>query len=137
MRIRSWLVGVELETGELWRRRVAGPPSRIPDVLGSRCEGARLVYEAEPTGFGLARAGLERGVDVLICSPGSVPRASGDRVKTDRRDAERLLGSWRAGQLSFVRVPTVAGIDGCFSLALPCRRFLTFASRRLPCPGRR
>jgi transposase len=70
--------------------------------------GACLVYEAGPTGFGLARAGAERGVDVVVCSPGSVPRASGDRVKTDRRDAERLLSSWRAGQLSFVRVPTVA-----------------------------
>jgi transposase len=104
----SWLVGLELDTGELWRRRVAGPPSRILDVLGPRCEGARLVYEAGPTGFGLARAGIERGVEVLICAPGSVPRASGDRVKTDQRDAERLLGSWRVGQLSFVRLPTVA-----------------------------
>jgi transposase len=104
----SWLVALELDTGEVWSRRVAGPPSRILDVLGPRCVGARLVYEAGPTGYGLARAGAERGVEVLICSPGSVPRASGDRVKTDRRDAERLLGSWRAGQLSFVRLPTVA-----------------------------
>jgi len=104
----SWLVGLELDTGEVWRRRVAGPPSRVLDVLGPRCAGARLVYEAGPTGFGLARAGAERGVEVLICSPGSVPRASGDRVKTDRRDAERLLGAWRAGQLTFVRLPTVA-----------------------------
>lgn len=104
----SWLVGLELDTGELWSRRVAGPPSGILDVLGPRCEGARLVYEAGPTGFGLARAGLARGVEVLICSPGSVPKASGDRVKTDRRDAERLLGAWRAGQLTFVRLPTLA-----------------------------
>jgi transposase len=104
----SWLVGLELETGEVWSRRVAGPPSRILDVLGPRCVGARLVYEAGPTGYGLARAGAERGLEVLICSPGSVPRASGDRIKTDRRDAERLLGAWRAGQLSFVRLPTVA-----------------------------
>lgn len=104
----SWLVGLELDTGELWRRRVAGPPTRVLDVLGPRCAGAQLVYEAGPTGFELARAGIERGVEVLICTPGSVPKASGDRVKTDRRDAERLLGAWRAGQLSFVRVPSVA-----------------------------
>lgn len=104
----SWLIGLELDTGEVWSRRVVGPPSRILDVLGPRCAGARLVYEAGPTGFGLARAGAERGVDVLICSPGSVPRASGDRVKTDRRDAQRLLGAWRAGQLTFVRLPTLA-----------------------------
>lgn len=104
----SHLVVLELDSGELWRRRVAGSPTRILDVLGPRCAGARLVYEAGPTGFALARAGAERGVEVLVCSPGSVPRASGDRVKTDGRDAERLLGSWRAGQLSFVRIPTVA-----------------------------
>ena len=104
----SWMVVLELDTGELWRRRVTGPPSRILEVLGPRCEGARLIYEAGPTGFGLARAGAERGVEVLICSPGSVPRASADRVKTDQRDAERLLGAWRAGQLSFVRLPSVA-----------------------------
>lgn len=104
----SWLIGLELDSGELWRRRVAGPPSRLLDVLGRLGAGTRLVYEAGPTGFGLARAGAERGVEVLVCSPGSVPRASGDRVKTDQRDAERLLGCWRAGQLSFVRVPTPA-----------------------------
>ena len=104
----SWLVVLECETGEVWHRRVAGPPSRVLDVLGPRCEGARVVYEAGPTGFGLARAGVERGVEVMICSPGSVPRAPGDRVKTDRRDAERLLSCWRAGQLTFVRLPTVA-----------------------------
>ncbi|MCA1699198.1 MAG: hypothetical protein LC790_09985, partial [Actinobacteria bacterium] len=38
----------------------------------------------------------------------SVPRAAGDRVKTDRRDAERLLRLWRAGELSLVRVPSPA-----------------------------
>jgi len=60
------MVGLELDTRELWRRRVAGPPSGILDVFGPRCQGARLVYEAGPTGFGLARAGAERDVEVLI-----------------------------------------------------------------------
>src|SRR5579859_4870134 len=39
---------------------------------------------------------------------GRFPRKPGDRVKTDRRDAERLVRSLWAGELSFVRVPTVA-----------------------------
>src|SRR6266498_2373072 len=47
-------------------------------------------------------------VEVVVCAPGSVPRAVGDRVKTDRRDAERLLRLWRAGELSLVRVPSPA-----------------------------
>src|SRR5215211_4423691 len=71
-----------------------------------RSSDARLIYEAGPTGFGLARAGVELGVEVVVCAPGSVPRAAGDRVKTDRRDAERLLRLWRAGELSLVRVPS-------------------------------
>ena len=45
---------------------------------------------------------------MVVCAPGSVPRAAGDRVKTDRRDAERLLRLWRAGELSLVRVPSPA-----------------------------
>ena len=42
-----------------------------------------------------------------MCAPGSIPRKPGERVKTDRRDAERLVRSLLAGELSFVRVPTV------------------------------
>ncbi|HEV2771970.1 MAG TPA: IS110 family transposase [Thermoleophilaceae bacterium] len=103
----SWLAGLELATGELWSRRVRGEPSPLAEVVARLGSGTRLVYEAGPTGFGLARAGAEQGVDVVVCAPGSVPRA-GDRVKTDRRDAERLLRLWRAGELSLVRVPSPA-----------------------------
>src|SRR5215216_6978780 len=37
--------------------------------------------------------GAQLGVDVVVCAPGSVPRAAGDRVKTDRRDAQRLFAA--------------------------------------------
>jgi transposase len=47
-----------------------------------------------------------RGLDVRVCAPGSIPRAPGDRVKTDRRDAERLARLLLSGGLSFVRVPS-------------------------------
>ena len=49
------------------------------------------VCEAGPTGFGLVRAGRERGIDVRVIAPGSIPKGPGDRVKTDRRDAIRLV----------------------------------------------
>ena len=68
----------------------------------------RAVYEAGPTGFGLARAAVDRGIDVRVVAAGKVPRASGDRVKTDRRDAERLARLLAAGELRFAFVPTVA-----------------------------
>jgi transposase len=68
----------------------------------------RAVYEAGPTGFGLARAAIERGIDVRVVAAGKVPRASGDRVKTDKRDAERLARLLAAGELRFAFVPSVA-----------------------------
>jgi transposase len=43
---------------------------------------------------------------VRVCAPGSIPRRR-DRVKTDRRDAERLVRLLAAGELGFVRVPSV------------------------------
>jgi len=64
------------------------------------------VYEAGPTGFVLARVAEERGLDVRVVAPGSIPRASGDRVKTDRRDAKRLVRLFAAGELSFAFVPS-------------------------------
>ena len=68
----------------------------------------RAVYEAGPTGFGLARAARERGIDVRVAAPGSIPKGSGDRVKTDRRDAIRLARLLAAGELRFAFVPSVA-----------------------------
>jgi transposase len=65
------------------------------------------VYEAGPTGFGLARAAHERGIDVRVVAPGSIPKGPGDRVKTDRRDAIRLVRLLAAGELRFAFIPTV------------------------------
>jgi hypothetical protein len=52
----------------------------------------RVAYEAGPTGYGLARELAKRGVGCVVAAPSKIPRASGDRVKTNRRDAEHLLG---------------------------------------------
>ena len=67
----------------------------------------RAVYEAGPTGFGLARAAAARGIDVRVAAPGSIPKGPGDRVKTDRRDAIRLVRLLAAGELRFAFVPSV------------------------------
>jgi transposase len=95
-------------TGELSRRRLRGDPLAALDFLEALGPRPLAVYEAGPTGFGLARAAAERGLDVRVCAPGLIPRKPTDRVKTDARDAERLAGLLAAGELSFVRVPTVA-----------------------------
>jgi transposase len=65
------------------------------------------VYEAGPTGFGLARQARARGLDIRVVAPGSIPKGPGDRVKTDRRDAIRLVRLLAAGELRFAFVPSV------------------------------
>ena len=67
----------------------------------------RARYEAGPTGFALARRLEAAGVECLVCAPGLVPRGPSDRVKTDQRDAERLVRLLVAGELRPVAVPSV------------------------------
>lgn len=68
--------------------------------------GARVVYEAGPTGFGLYRHLRAAGVECEIVAPGLVPKRPGDRVKTDRRDARRLAALHAGGLLTAIWVPS-------------------------------
>ena len=99
--------GLELGSGELRFRRMTGPPRSVVNYLEELPGPVLATYEAGPCGYGLAREAAGRGVEVCVCAPGSIPRKPGERVKTDRGDAERLVRSLLAGELSFVRVPTV------------------------------
>ena len=65
----------------------------------------RATYEAGPTGYGLARELDGRGVGCVVAAPSTIPGASGDRVKIDRRDAELLVRLLPAGKVHPVRVP--------------------------------
>ena len=68
----------------------------------------RAVYEAGPTGFGLARAGAAAGVEMVVVAPGKTPRGAAERVKTDQRDAELLVRLLMAGSLRAIHVPSEA-----------------------------
>lgn len=65
----------------------------------------QIVYEAGPCGFALVRQLRAAGYRCDVVAPSKVPRPTGDRVKTDRRDALALAGLARGAQLSFVVVP--------------------------------
>jgi transposase len=65
----------------------------------------RVAYEAGPTGYGLARACSGFGIACTVAAPSKIAVAPADRVKTDRRDAERLARLLRLGELVAVRVP--------------------------------
>jgi transposase len=65
-------------------------------------------YEAGPTGYDLYRLLSSMGVRCEVIAPSLVPKGRGDRVKTDKRDARRLAGLHRAGELTPIAVPTPA-----------------------------
>lgn len=65
----------------------------------------RLCYEAGPCGFPLARHLLRMGYAVEVIAPSLIPTKSGDRVKTDKRDARKLARLYRAGELTAIHIP--------------------------------
>lgn len=68
----------------------------------------KCCYEAGPTGYVLYWQLTQMGVACEVIAPSLVPVKSGDRVKTDRRDAEKLARCYRAGDLTAVWVPDAA-----------------------------
>jgi transposase len=74
----------------------------------SGCGTWRACYEAGPTGYTLYWQLTKLGIECMVVAPTLVPMKAGDRVKTDRRDAERLAKSFRAGDLTPVWVPDAA-----------------------------
>ncbi len=89
-------LGTIPNTPEAVRRLVKklGPPATL-----------RVCYEAGPTGYVLYRQFTALGVACAVIAPTLVPVKAGDRVKTDRRDAEKLARSHRSGDLTPVWVP--------------------------------
>lgn len=60
----------------------------------------RFCYEAGPNGYHLQRQiSKYEGVTCVVVAPSKTPRRAGDRVKTDNRDARKLVGLFRAGEL--------------------------------------
>jgi transposase len=93
------------ETGQLQTFVMSGDTAGAAGFCAGLPRPVRVAYEAGPTGYGLARELAKRGVECVVAAPSKIPRASGDRVKTDRRDAEHLVRLLLAGKLHAVRVP--------------------------------
>ncbi|HUY58244.1 MAG TPA: IS110 family transposase [Solirubrobacteraceae bacterium] len=115
--VRSWAgldvhaakvlaVTVDAVSGELCSRTLTGRTSEVVEFCSSLPGPTRVAYEAGPTGFGLARALAAAGVGCVVAAPGKIERPAQDRVKTDRRDAERLVRLLMVGSLYPVRVPS-------------------------------
>jgi transposase len=78
---------------------------RLIKKLAGRHKKLQVCFEAGPTGYGLYRQMQALGHDCLVVAPALIPKRSGERVKTNRRDALTLARLFRAGELSGVWVP--------------------------------
>jgi len=89
--------------------RIAGDLAAVDKVVSRlRKSHAKLnfVYEAGPCGYALHRHLIKKGYACAVVAPSMIPKCSGDRIKTDRRDAIMLARLHRAGELTAVFVPS-------------------------------
>ncbi len=64
-----------------------------------------FVYEAGPSGYVIYRHLHAQGYACMVTAPSLIPRKTGDKIKTDRRDAVMLARLFRAGELTGINVP--------------------------------
>src|SRR5436190_2091458 len=96
---------LDVETGGLVFFSMTADIDRVAGFCAGLPGPVQAAYEAGPTGYGLARELARREVQCVVAAPSKIPRGSGERVKTDRRDAELLARLLLAGKLHPVRVP--------------------------------
>ena len=98
---------IDGDTGELIQRRLGTSVEEIITWVVSLAAPVAVAYEAGPTGFGLYRALSEAGIRCEVVAPSKLQRPSGDRVKTDAKDAVHLARLLRIDEITSVAVPTV------------------------------
>ena len=105
---------IDGRSGEVFRARLTPSHAEVIEWVGKLPGPCAVVYEAGPTGFGLARALSGAGLRCEVAASSKLLRPAGDRVKTDARDAlnlARLLRWTRLCQCGFrVRPRRLPGI---------------------------
>lgn len=116
--VRSWAgldvharsvlaVTMDAESGEIRSCRLSGETAKVVEFCAELPGPTRVAYEAGPTGYGLARTLHAAGIGCVVAAPGKIERPAQDKLKTDQRDAERVLRLLMINALHPVRVPTV------------------------------
>ena len=100
---------VDAESGEMRSRELPGETAKVVEFWRGLPGPTRAAYEAGPTGYGLARALQAAGIGCVVAAPGKIERPAQDKVKTDQRDAERVLRLLMIDALHPVRVPDRRG----------------------------
>jgi len=80
--------------------------AKVVKALRAPTRRLRFVSEAGPCGFGIHRYLTAQGEECVVVNPSSMPKRSGDRIKTDRRDGDALARLHRAGELTAIYIPT-------------------------------
>lgn len=96
---------IDQRTGEIKRQRLAANNAAVVDWVKGPEPPARVVYEAGPTGFGLARTLETAGISCVVAASSKLQRPPGDPVKADARDAEHLARLNLLDQIAPVAVP--------------------------------
>ncbi len=78
---------------------------RIAKAQNRRLSDLHVCYEASGCGFWIARRLLQMGVRCEVIAPSLIPTRSGDRIKTDKRDAAKLAKNLRSNDLVAVHIP--------------------------------
>jgi transposase len=99
--------GWDTVSGQVVRQRLVPTTTAVLDWLGQLPAPVAVAYEAGPTGFGLVRGLSAAGVRCVVAAPSKLQRPTGDRVKTDARDALHLARLLRMDQIVEVHVPSV------------------------------
>ena len=89
---------------------IANEPGEIRKLVEqiAKKSSPHFCYEAGPCGYPVLRQIRAMGWPCAVIAPGMTPIRPGDRVKTDRRDAEKLARLFRAGELTVIHIPTQA-----------------------------
>lgn len=98
---------IDAETGQVWRQRFGTETAPVAQWILGLPGPQAAVYEAGPTGFGLARFLGEAGIPTAVAASSKLQRPAGDRVKTDARDALHLAKLLKLGEIVAVAIPTV------------------------------
>ena len=90
------------------RNMIENNPQAIEKMVNRLAKDGEVefVYEAGPCGYEIQRQITKMGHKCVVIAPSLMPRRPGDRVKTDRRDAEKLARFCRAGELTEIHIPT-------------------------------
>ena len=94
-------------TGELVQARLTPSHEHIRSWAQDLPGPVAVTYEAGPTGFGLYRALTAAGVRCVVAAPSKLQKPSGDRVKTDAKDAVHLARLLRLDEVTAVSIPSV------------------------------